>query len=74
MAKKVELKLFVFEGFCPDYTNGLAFAIAEDEIEARNMIQKDREERGDGSHVYDWGEITMHPIIQKIARSVSGGG
>ena len=23
------LKLFVWEGFCPDYTDGLAFAIAE---------------------------------------------
>jgi len=69
MAKKAELKLFVFEGFSPDYTNGLAFAIAEDEIEARIMIEEDR-----GYKVYDWGEMIMHPLTKKIARSVSGGG
>lgn len=69
MPKKAELKLFVFEEFCPDYTNGLAFAIAEDEIEARKMIEGER-----GFAVYDWGEVTMHPLTEKIARSVSGGG
>ena len=31
------LRLFVWDGFCPDYTSGLAFAIAEDETDARKQ-------------------------------------
>lgn len=32
------LRLFVFDGFSPDYTGGIAFAIARDETDARNQI------------------------------------
>lgn len=66
--RKAQLKLFVWEGFSPDYTDGLAFAIAKDETEARKLIEKDR-----GYEVYTWGELTIYPI-KKIAKSVCGGG
>lgn len=64
-----ELKLYVFEGFCPDYTSGLAFAIAADEDEARRLIVEQRDE-----WVLDWGKLSIHPLNVKIARSVVGGG
>ena len=63
------LRLFVWEGFCPDYTSGLAFAIAEDETDARKQIEARR-----GYSVYTWGDLTIYPLTIRIARSVSGGG
>lgn len=33
-----KLKLFVWPEFSPDYTDGLAFAIAETEKDAKDMI------------------------------------
>ena len=46
---KTKLKLYIWTGFCPDYTYGMAFAIARDESDARKQIE-DRK----GSKVYDW--------------------
>ena len=37
---KSRLKLFIWTGFCPDYTGGLAFAIARDESDARKQIER----------------------------------
>ena len=62
------MKLFVWKNFCPDYAGGLAFAIANDQHEAMRMIE---EERGYG--VYEWGDLEVLPLNQKVARSVSGG-
>ena len=64
-----KLRLFVWTGFCPDYTSGLAFAIAKDETDARKQIEKDR-----GYTVYTWGDLTIYPLTKRIARSVAGGG
>lgn len=66
---KTRLKLFVWTGFSPDYTSGLAVAIAKDETEARKLIIAER-----GFNVSDWGELKVHPLTRKIAYSVSGGG
>ena len=63
-----ELKLFVWTDFAPDYTGGLAFAIARDEIEARKLIVK---ENGDG--VGSWGTLEIRPLNKKVARLVTGG-
>jgi hypothetical protein len=63
------LRLYVWEGFCPDYTGGLAFAIAEDETTARKLVEKRR-----GSPVYEWGTLRIYPLTKRIARCVSGGG
>ena len=63
------LRLFVWTGFCPDYTSGLAFAIAKDETDARELIEKER-----GYTIYTWGDLRIYPLTKRIARSVAGGG
>ena len=65
---KHKLKLFVWTDFSPDYTGGLAFAIAKDETEARQLIEKEK-----GFPVSDWGELSIHRCDRKFARCVSGG-
>lgn len=67
MEKK--LRLYVWEDFSPDYTSGLAFAIAESEAKARKLIEKRR-----GYTVYEWGTLRVYPLTKRIARCVSGGG
>ena len=69
MERRNHLKLFVWTDFCPDYTSGLAFAIAKDEKEARKMITEAR-----GFTIYSWGELHTFPLHKKIAFAVSGGG
>ena len=69
---KSKLKLFVWTDFNPDWTSGLAFAIAKDEKEARKMIIKLYSQ---GNHEpYNWGTLTIHPLTKKICDYVSGGG
>ena len=63
------LRLFVWTGFSPDYTDGLAFAIAKDEADARNLIEKEC-----GYPVCTWGDMTIYQLTNRIARSVAGGG
>jgi len=67
--KKPELRLYVWDNFNPDYTEGLAFAIAGSEKEARKLIEQDR-----GFPVSDWGPLCVRPLNQRYATSVSGGG
>lgn len=66
---KKKLKLFVWTGFCPDYTSGLAVAIAKDETEAKKLIEEER-----GYDVYSWGSLIIYPLSRKMAVSVTGGG
>lgn len=66
---KPRLKLFVWEGFSPDYTDGLAFAIAKDEAEARSLITE-----ACGYAPSTWGELSVRPLTRKVAFAVSGGG
>lgn len=65
----MKLKLFIWTNFCRDYTEGLAFAIAKDEAEARKMVEKYH-----GCTPYDWGDIEVRPLTHRVARSVSGCG
>lgn len=67
--RKNHLKLFIWTGFSPDYTNGLAFAIAKDETDAKKLVEKER-----GYDIYDWGDLEIKPLTRRIARSVCGGG
>lgn len=62
------MKLYVWTDFCPDYTSGLAFAIADSVEEAQKMIVDQR-----GFDVYEWGTLTVHDLNVKIAACVSGG-
>lgn len=67
--KKAKLKLFVWTDYCPDYTGGLAFAIAKDETEARRLVGEKR-----GFTVSHWGDLEILELNNPVAREVSGGG
>jgi hypothetical protein len=69
VSKKTNLKLYVWTGFSPDYTSGLAFAVARDEADARSLIEKHR-----GCGVMEWGKLEVHRLDWRVARCVSGGG
>lgn len=62
------LRLYVWRGFCPDYTDGLAFAIAENETQARELVEK-----ANGMRVWTWGNLTVYDVAP-IAECVCGGG
>lgn len=66
---KRKLKLYVWTGFCPDYTSGLAVAVAADETEARKLVSENH-----GYEPYEWGALEVRRIDQRFAVSVSGGG
>jgi len=64
-----KLKLFVWTDFDPDYTCGLAVALAETEEEARKLVLKKR-----GYGISNWGKLHILPLSKKCAFSESGGG
>lgn len=68
MMPKEKTRLYVWEGFCPDYRGGLAFAIAASEEEARQLVLKDL-----GLTDFEWGELTVYSTKKKIAKAVCGG-
>jgi len=72
MKRKPPLKLFVWTDFAPDYTSGLAVAIARTEADARKQIQK---QYGCGpGYPSNWGTLEIHPLTKRFAACVSGGG
>ena len=77
-----ELKLFIWTGFYPNYSSGLAFAVAETEEEAKKMvieatnIEPDRCRGQDyGIPKIEWGTLEVKPLsgIEKFAHGVLGG-
>lgn len=66
---KSKLKLFVWTEFCPDYSSGLAFAIAKNEADARKQIEEKR-----GFRTSEWGTLTIHLLTRRFSEAVSGGG
>lgn len=62
-----DLKLFVWRQFAPDYYDGLAFAIAHDEPEARRIIVDKLPY--DPS---DWGPCDVHEITIPIGAACVG--
>jgi len=66
-----KLMLFVWEGHCPDYSDGIAFAIAANEKDARALVEKKHGYSGD--HI-EWGTLTTYPLNVPIAFAISGGG
>jgi predicted amidophosphoribosyltransferase len=65
------LKLFVWQEFEPDYTNGLAVAIAENEQKASELIIEFRGGYYVGTR--DWGPVEVYEIGKPMAFCVSGG-
>ena len=73
------LKLYVWQGFGNDYTEGLAFAIASSEEEAKQLVLNyiGLEDNPDTDYKFDdadWGELTVHNLSTPIAGAVFGGG
>lgn len=68
-AQKPGLKLFIWYDFAPDYTSGLAFAIAHSEEAARRMVIK-----AYGPNPSNWGELIVYSLKKPVAACVGGGG
>ncbi len=64
----IKLKLFIWTGFSPDYSGGLAFAIAKDESGARKQIEKIY-----GGNIDEWGDLEIRTLSRRVARCVFGG-
>lgn len=65
---KKKLKLYVWTGFSPDWTGGLAFAIAASEKEARELVIK-----AIGYNPVDWGSLEERSVGFRFAAAVHGG-
>jgi len=65
--KRNKFKLYVWTDFNPDYTSGLAVALARNRKEAEKAIESK-------TSVYDWGDLEVFPVTKKMAESVNGGG
>ena len=65
------MKLYIWTGFCPDWSSGLAVAIADTEEEAKKLVIDDL-----GYDLGDWGDWGVLEVreITKFARAVPGGG
>ena len=63
-----KLRLYVWTGFSPDYGSGLAFAIAKDETQARELVVKSF-----GNKIYEWGYLRVYPLTRPMGRPVGGG-
>jgi hypothetical protein len=70
------MKLYVWDEFCPNYVDGLAFAIAESEEAARASIN---EALGycppDGTNDSNnrWGRVRIYELNEPVAFAVTGG-
>lgn len=68
------LQLYVWQGFGTDYTDGLAFAIASSEEEAKQLVLEYVDLNSDVFGDDEWGELTVHDLSTPIAGAVFGGG
>lgn len=66
--KKPAFKLYVWDEFAPDYTSGLAFAIATDEKDARKQVIFRC-----GFEPSEWGKVQVFPLNKRIAFKRYGG-
>jgi len=74
------LKLFVWDNFCPDYSPGVAFAIAESEQQAKEMITRyfDSVTRSVEwpdpikSEELNWGQVKTYKLTDKVAFAMEG--
>lgn len=64
-----ELKLFVWPHFCPDYDDGLAFAIAPDELTAEDLVAQ---HYGRYPLKGSWGPVEVYPLSLPIGFGARG--
>jgi hypothetical protein len=67
--RKQKLKLFVWDSFSPDWSSGLAFAIASSEEKAKKIIIKKL-----GHVPYEWGDVEVYSLNKSIGFGRHGGG
>ena len=83
---KTDLSLYVWAEFSPDYKDGLAFAVAKDIEQAKEMVRvnlygrlyldKDSSLKDffrEAAERLDWGPVQVLPIDQSVAFAVQGG-
>jgi hypothetical protein len=63
-----KLMLYVWPKFLPDYTDGLAFAVAESEEQARELVALVK-----GYEPNEWGPCIVYSLSQCVVYAVSGG-
>lgn len=61
------MKLHVWTSFCPDYSSGLAFAIAKNLEDAQKMVVTKY------GNVYEWGDLKIYKLTEKVCEAVGGG-
>lgn len=66
---KTNLKLYIWTGYYPVYTGGLAFAIAESEEAARKLID---DKRGHTIRDFEWGDLEIRPLNEPVAYELCG--
>ena len=62
------MKLFIWTNFAPNWSGGLAFAVAKNEAQARELIIKEH-----GFNPMYWGNLEVMRLNLPVARAVSGG-
>lgn len=62
------MRLYVWTNFSRNWTEGLAFAIARDEAEARRLVEEQL-----GYEPSNWGNLEVRRIDHRVARAVLGG-
>lgn len=67
----MKYNLYVWTGFEPDYTDGLAFAIATSKEEAQKVIADKKRTTVDR---ISWGKLSVRSVTQKVSYYVNGGG
>ena len=61
-------KLYVWDEYCPvGFDNGIAFAIADSEDEARVAVSN-----GAGISPWEWGSVKVYPVTDTVAFSRVG--
>ncbi len=67
--KHNKMKLYVWTGFSPDWTGGIAFALATSEARARGQIIE-----GFGYNPSEWGTLNVYSASKPFAAAIAGGG
>ena len=62
------MNLYVWDEFAPDWSDGLAFAIAPSLERARELVEIEC-----GYSPSDWGPYTEYPVDEETAEACTGG-
>ena len=66
-----DFKLYIWDDFYTDYTNGIAVAIARSLEEAKALVEK---EHGGSYYLDCWGDYYTAPLNKPFAVRCTGGG